>query len=937
MREIKIVYILICCMFAGNLFGQSDMDVKTFTAEDGVLSFSQSLTDSQGYTWFYMVSSNEKMIYRYDGRQFKGFHVGSPINSHFLNFNRNNRRNMSMLRDSKGFIWIGTTKGVFKIANGKPHRIFSKSNGLLCDTIVSLAFDKEDNLWILTMNDLSIAKYEHGKRRLVKMAKEYSIRIRECMNEVLKNNKKLIKGFVSCDLKGNVWWGLSTSLDSTTRIYCAQNYFKANKKVSQIKINDCLISEMPLRDGLLFVSNRDVNVFCNSNGETSTLDKKFTRFLGSNLKGDLYFTTKYKDDKFFVFRDNPRNVSEFGSSDKVFVYPPMNIKTLSVYKVQDEFWFLDIKNENHGFVIKENKLFNMDSLYPSLSLKKIQLFDAGNDVFWGHKWQNQISVQIAFKNNSNLESLDMDVNGCGILDYESGDSAFFLRFNRFFPSKRGNLVLKKNGKLKILSNHLYDLSSLDYSNYERKGHHFWFFSSTDKVISHLENYGNEKTYSLDAYSRLVIDMTGNGCFTLKDSNHVYYLLNGKFNTIHITGKISVKEIFSSHNENIYLQSADDKIYSWNPYKNNAPIELKGLPTGKFVAIAQDQNTFSFIKGRQNGWIHNGKVVIIDTVVYPNPSANYFILQNQDRTLVYCGNGEDKYVKDIRFYQNQKYTIFPLIDSVRLDHFTVAINTPGSDELIYIDGSKIYRYNKQLQKFYFIKNVGRNFGYVWSAFVVKNTLHITGWSRYHLKIDLNNCPVTFPPLSFTGFRKNGKEIAMNKKVTLAYGDDFLINYIAIEAFNQSKIFYQTRIIGIDSSWTEESKNEVKELMNLRPGKYRFEVRTKGDSEIWSEPVGFDIVVLTPWYYSIIAYIAYCFFAILFIWMIVKLNSKRLRIANKYLEDKIELATSEIRHQKLMVEEHQKELIDSIKYAKRIQEALLPGKRYIDKNIERLKKK
>ena len=50
-----------------------------------------------------------------------------------------------------------------------------------------------------------------------------------------------------------------------------------------------------------------------------------------------------------------------------------------------------------------------------------------------------------------------------------------------------------------------------------------------------------------------------------------------------------------------------------------------------------------------------------------------------------------------------------------------------------------------------------------------------------------------------------------------------------------------------------------------------------------------------------------------------------------------AKSIIEEQKLLVEEKQKEIVDSIKYAKRIQSAHLPTNKYIDKNIDRLKDK
>ncbi|MFN7014916.1 MAG: hypothetical protein ACK4ON_11670, partial [Bacteroidia bacterium] len=61
-------------------------------------------------------------------------------------------------------------------------------------------------------------------------------------------------------------------------------------------------------------------------------------------------------------------------------------------------------------------------------------------------------------------------------------------------------------------------------------------------------------------------------------------------------------------------------------------------------------------------------------------------------------------------------------------------------------------------------------------------------------------------------------------------------------------------------------------------------------------------------------------------------KNKQKTNKLLEDK----NHTIEQQKLLVEEKQKALIDSILYAKRIQQALLPSDTYIEKALNRLKK-
>jgi hypothetical protein len=53
--------------------------------------------------------------------------------------------------------------------------------------------------------------------------------------------------------------------------------------------------------------------------------------------------------------------------------------------------------------------------------------------------------------------------------------------------------------------------------------------------------------------------------------------------------------------------------------------------------------------------------------------------------------------------------------------------------------------------------------------------------------------------------------------------------------------------------------------------------------------------------------------------------------------IDLQKKQIRKQKELVEQKQKEIVDSINYAKRIQKSLLPSEKYIERSLNRLKNK
>jgi len=71
-----------------------------------------------------------------------------------------------------------------------------------------------------------------------------------------------------------------------------------------------------------------------------------------------------------------------------------------------------------------------------------------------------------------------------------------------------------------------------------------------------------------------------------------------------------------------------------------------------------------------------------------------------------------------------------------------------------------------------------------------------------------------------------------------------------------------------------------------------------------------------------------------------NYKDKQKANKIIseqKEKVEIQKAEIEFQKSILEEKNKEVTDSIRYAKKIQTSLLPTEKYIERNLNKLKKK
>ncbi len=61
-----------------------------------------------------------------------------------------------------------------------------------------------------------------------------------------------------------------------------------------------------------------------------------------------------------------------------------------------------------------------------------------------------------------------------------------------------------------------------------------------------------------------------------------------------------------------------------------------------------------------------------------------------------------------------------------------------------------------------------------------------------------------------------------------------------------------------------------------------------------------------------------------------------VLRKEAEDKVKVAFAELQKQHEVIEEKNKEILDSIRYARRIQSSLLPTEKYIKARLERLKK-
>ena len=129
-----------------------------------------------------------------------------------------------------------------------------------------------------------------------------------------------------------------------------------------------------------------------------------------------------------------------------------------------------------------------------------------------------------------------------------------------------------------------------------------------------------------------------------------------------------------------------------------------------------------------------------------------------------------------------------------------------------------------------------------------------------------------------------------------------------------------------------KNNTASFSNLTEGQYVFHAKSRDILGNEGKEISFVFTILPPWYRTIWAYIFYVFSFIALIIVIIKLYTRTLKERNIVLEQTITLRTKTIVEQKHELEHKNKEIVDSINYAQRIQKALLASDTLLNTNLK-----
>lgn len=129
-------------------------------------------------------------------------------------------------------------------------------------------------------------------------------------------------------------------------------------------------------------------------------------------------------------------------------------------------------------------------------------------------------------------------------------------------------------------------------------------------------------------------------------------------------------------------------------------------------------------------------------------------------------------------------------------------------------------------------------------------------------------------------------------------------------------------GQDEGWSPWSKKNEANFTNLHEGEYTFKVKAQNIFKHESIVAEYKFTILPPWYRTAWAYMTYGLGFILVFFIGLRISSARLKAKNAWLEGVVAERTKEIQHKNVVLQHQKQEIEDSINYAQRIQQAILP---------------
>jgi serine phosphatase RsbU (regulator of sigma subunit)/streptogramin lyase len=192
------------------------------------------------------------------------------------------------------------------------------------------------------------------------------------------------------------------------------------------------------------------------------------------------------------------------------------------------------------------------------------------------------------------------------------------------------------------------------------------------------------------------------------------------------------------------------------------------------------------------------------------------------------------------------------------------------------------------------------------------------------------PSLYPPVNKTplthlrSMNINNEPREMTTNMKLTYRENTIsFDYYSVCFTNPDAVTYMVMLEGAEESWRPATTQTTAYYSALNHGQYTFRVKASNSYGYWDEePVSFSFIIRPPFYKAPWFIVMMSMLVIAFTALYIKIREMNLVREKKILEEKVVERTAEVVHKSQIIEEKNRDITASIRYAERIQRAMLP---------------
>ncbi len=843
--------------------------IVNYSLEQGLsqVSVSSIIQDSHGFLWI----GTQDGLNRFDGYGFTVYRHQPSDPSSLSGSNVN-----SVIEDSKGNIWVGTQAGLnkldrernsFKVYRHEPGNLYSISD----DNIYYLYEDRAGKIWLKT--ERGIDWFDSGTGTFT-----------QYLHYTDDSNYVTGSGYYHIyeDNKDRLWVGSRDGLFYFDRL--AERFRRYSHdpgdpvSISNNKVK-CILETSS--GHLLIGTSAGLNIF-------NRIDESFTSvYIDPNITGESGFNvinTIFEDSRgnillgtdsgLFTFSPDDEQIRPFGGKAISGTFSDMEVSVI----FEDRSNNLWVGSLGGLFMIDSKSKFASTRIHdylpeaPSSAALIASVLSSKDEELWIGTWGGGLFML----NRHTGDIKHYSVNSPNASDRISNDFVHAL-----FSDSMGRIITGTRNGL--------DIYPGDQTGFEP-------FCPTNQE-EECTVFNSNRVYRIFEDSQQVIWIgTGRGLHSVRDGNMKSYYHNPQDAAGIPSNKVT--DILECRNGFIWLATDgglsrfDRTTETFSNYRKDPEKGRFSLSNNELTCLHEDSNGnlwVGSVAGLNRFFPGTGSFMVFSEMEGLPNNLIYTILEDNEGNLWLSTNrGLARFNPD-----SFEIDVFDVADGLLSYEFNLGAGFRGENGELFFGGV-----------------AGLN-SFFPDSLVTNNII---------------------PPVAITSFEVLSPEgnrflLAEEKEeiILRPRENSFIVEFAAMDFTRPSKNRYAYKLKGLENNWIYTGSRRTVSFSRIPSGTYTLRVKGSNNDGVWNEEgVSLRIVIITPWWKSGYAYVLYGVSLLALVYLAIMVSTRKLRSTNQALKEK-ELASEEISRQKEELAFKNRNITDSIKYAKRIQLAMMPTSR------------